>query len=266
MKNKIISTVMGMHNSEKTLARSIESIINQTYTNWELIMCDDGSTDGTYEIAASYVSRYPDKMVLLHDNKNYQLAHALNKCLEVAKGDYIARMDADDFSMPDRFEKQLCFLNEHPEYIVCGTRIQTVNELSGKTAISKNEDIPDKYTMHHLTPFNHATILCRREMYDILGGYSDIKTTVRCEDKDLWFRFFSRNLKGANLNEALYQVQINKALIYRSTPKSRWNGFVTSVRGYKLLGYPWYWYWKPIINLLKILIPRKLLVLYYYCS
>ena len=125
------------------------------------------------------------------------------------------------------------------------------------------EDEPNEYTLHRRTPFNHATILCRKEMYDVLGGYTDSESTVRCEDKDLWYRFFALGLKGKNLCEPLYRLHENSELIYRNTARSRWNDFVTDLGGYRLLRYPWYWYWKPFVNLVKVLVPKKMVVWYY---
>lgn len=258
-----ISIIMSCYNCEKTLNKSIDSILAQTYTNWVIICCDDGSTDNTYSILNEYKANYPDKFVILKNKKNMKLAYSLNRCLECVKTDYVARMDADDESMPDRFEKQLAFLSAHPECIVCGTRILIHSELSKREYTSDTDEHPDKYTLHRHTPFNHATIMCRKEMFDILGGYSETKTSVRCEDKELWYRFYLNNLSGANLNEPLYTIVENKALIYRSTRKSRWNAFLTDLRGYKQLGYPWYWYTKPFLNLLKIFIPKPLIVFYY---
>lgn len=262
MNEKKISVIMGLYNCEDTLVRAIDSIINQTYTNWELIMCDDGSIDQTYSIAQGFVEKYPDKMILLHDDKNMHLAHALNRCFAVATGEYIARMDADDYSLPNRFEKQVAFLDSHPEYILCGTQIRIISELSGKEYITFIDAYPDKYTLHKHTPFNHATIICRREMYEILGGYSEAKTAVRCEDQELWYRFFAKGLTGANLEEALYFVYENKAMIYRVTANSRWNGFVTATKGYRLLHFRCIYFYRPAFNFLKIMIPPKVIIFF----
>lgn len=262
MDDKKISVIMGIYNCEKTLQKAVDSILNQTYQNWELIMCDDGSTDNTHQIANNIADRFPDRIIILHDDENHHLAHALNRCLEVATGDYIARMDADDESMPERFEKQVAFLNNHPEYILFGTQILINSELSRQSYISKIEEYPDKYTLHRRTPFNHATIMCRKEMYEILSGYSEANTAVRCEDQELWYRFFAKGLTGANIMEPLYHIVENKALIYRTTPKNRWNSFVTAMKGYKLLKYPWYCFAKPFLGIIKILVPKRLIVWY----
>lgn len=254
-----ISVIMGMYNGDDTLSRAIDSIINQTYDNWELIICDDGSTDSSYQIAEAYKYQFPEKIKLLRNEQNRHLACALNRCLEVAEGEYIARMDADDESLPDRLGKQISFLETHLEYILCGTDIIVADEIACVENRLHSIALPDRFTMYKHTPFNHATVMCRRRLFSELGGYTESRSVIRCEDKDLWYRFFACDYKGANINEPLYKVYENEASIYRRTPRSRWNIFITNLRGYRLLKYPWYWYYKPFINLLKILIPRRLL-------
>ena len=115
---KKVSVIMGIYNCGPTLQEAIDSILAQTYSNWELILCDDGSGDNTYAIADEYRRKYPDRIVLLRNESNTGLNHTLNRCLEVATGDYVARMDGDDISLPDRFEKQVMFLDAHPEYTI----------------------------------------------------------------------------------------------------------------------------------------------------
>ncbi len=258
-----ISVIMGCYNCEKTLRKAIDSIIAQTYENWIMICCDDGSTDGTYGILNEYKEKYPDKFIVLKNEENKKLAYTLNKCLEYVETEFVARMDADDEALPQRFEKQLKFLKDHPELMVCGTRRFVFNEFSGREYVSQIELKPDKFTLHRGAPFFHPTIMCRREMYDVLGGYRDIKSTVRCEDRDLWFRFFAKGFEGENLDEPLYRMREDRALINRITPGSRLSRFKTDLRGYRLLKYPLSWYWKPVFHLAKILVPNPLVIMYY---
>ena len=102
-----VSIIMGIYNCQDTLPEAIDSILEQTYTNWELILCDDCSTDNTYSIAEQYKNKYPEKIILIRNSENKKLAFTLNHCLEYATGEYVARMDGDDISAPNRFEKQL---------------------------------------------------------------------------------------------------------------------------------------------------------------
>lgn len=111
-----VSIIMGIYNCGNTLEESINSILNQTYRNWELILCDDGSTDNTYEVAKKYAEKFPDKIILLKNECNKGLNITLNRCLRQATGELIARQDGDDISMPERFEKEIEILLRKPEF------------------------------------------------------------------------------------------------------------------------------------------------------
>ena len=116
-----VSIIMGIYNCAPTLSEAIDSILAQTFTDWQLILCDDGSTDNTYSVAKRYLSQNHEKIILLQNKSNMGLNHTLNYCLEVATGDYIARMDGDDISLPTRLEKEVAFLDAHPEYAIVST-------------------------------------------------------------------------------------------------------------------------------------------------
>ena len=105
---------MGIYNCASTLQEALDSLYAQTYQDFEIILCDDGSKDKTYEVALENQRKH-DNIVLLRNEQNLGLNVTLNKCLAAAEGEYIARMDGDDISLPTRFEKQVKFLDEHPE-------------------------------------------------------------------------------------------------------------------------------------------------------
>lgn len=123
-----ISVIMGIYNCADTLADAIESILIQTIDNWELIMCDDGSRDNTYEIALAFAEQYPHKIFLLKNKENKGLNYTLNRCLNLAKGNYIARMDGDDLCSTDRFEKELQAFKAHPDLAVVSTAMEYFDE------------------------------------------------------------------------------------------------------------------------------------------
>ena len=108
-----VSVLMGIYNCAETLPQAVAAIQNQTYSNWELILCDDGSTDGTYEVAQRLAAA-DNRLILLRNAHNLGLNQTLNNCLAAATGDYIARMDGDDNCLPERFEKQVALLESHP--------------------------------------------------------------------------------------------------------------------------------------------------------
>ena len=118
MKNPKVSIIMGIYNCEQTLGEAIESIVAQNFSDWELILCDDGSQDLTYKVARKYQQLYPQKIVLLQNKKNMGLNYTLNYCLKKAKGEFIARMDGDDVCVNTRLEKEVQFLEQHPEFAV----------------------------------------------------------------------------------------------------------------------------------------------------
>ncbi|WP_010200271.1 glycosyltransferase family 2 protein [Bacillus sp. m3-13] len=257
-----ISIIMATYNCESTIDEAIDSIINQTYTNWELIICDDCSIDNTYEKLYFYKEKYPGKIILLKNKVNSRLSYSLNRCLEVAKGKYVARMDGDDISLPDRFEKQVFFLQNNPSIHVVGTLMRRFSS-GGLADIMHNNEKPDKYTLRYNVPFFHATIMTYKHVYDTLGGYTVSERTVRGQDVDLWFRFFHEGFKGMNIMEPLYLVREDLAAIKRRTFRVRWNAYKTTMIGYRLLNYPLLWYIKPTFEALaKSIIPDRLIYLY----
>lgn len=259
--NEKISVIMGIFNCADTLPNAVESIINQTYTNWQLVMCDDGSTDETYKTAKKYTDLYPDKMILLKNDKNMKLSYSLNRCLEHATGYYVARMDGDDISAEQRFEKQIAFLKTHPEYSVVGTAMRRFSD-KGQADIQFGVKNPDRYTLRNTVPFNHATIMTYKYVYDKLNGYLVSKRTERSQDYDLWFRFYKEGFEGFNLEEPLYYVREDINSIRRRTMRGRLKTYKTTLIGFKMLNYPWHWYIRPTLSLMKGLVPSSLILVY----
>lgn len=258
MQNGKISVLMGVRNCEHTLAAAMDSLLAQTYENWEVIVCDDASTDGTYAVAQEYAARYPERIRLLRNKEQSFLAFSLNRCLKEATGEFVARMDGDDVSLPERFEKQAAFLHAHPEVAIVGSFMQRLNDRGERGAVVRAEAYPDRFTPHRGAVFLHATVLGRKDVFDSLGGYTVLPRTQRGQDLDLWFRFLHAGYQGANLQEVLYLVRENESALRRRTAHTRWINFQTMLYGYRLLSYPWYWYRKPLVSLLKIIVPYRI--------
>ena len=262
MENEKVSVIMGIRNCADTLPDAIESILAQTYSDWELIMCDDASTDNTYQVADSYRQKYPDKIILLKNETNSFLAYSLNRCLEMASGKFVARMDGDDKCTTDRFEKQIKYLKEHPDVDLVGTAMQRFSD-KGLANIDAKPPHPDRYCLRTYIPFNHATIMTYKSVYDRLHGYTVADRTKRGQDYDLWFRFYYEGFKGDNIDDPLYLVREDMAAIKRRTFKVRWSTHQTTRFGYKLLDYPKWWIIKPtVLTIVKSLIPYKLFEVY----
>lgn len=232
-----VSVIMGVYNCEDTIRDAVDSILKQTFKNWEFIICDDNSTDGTLKILKEYADKYPENFVILHNNKNMRLAASLNRCLKAAKGEYVARMDGDDMSLPKRLEEQVHFLDCNRKYDLVGTQMVIFDEY-GESGIRKVKEIPGKRDLKKGSPFCHATVMIRSECYKSLGGYRLAKETNRCEDMDLWFRFFAAGYRGYNIQKPLYKVREDTAAYKRRAPKHGIEAAKVYIKGYQLLDYP----------------------------
>lgn len=237
-----ISILMSVYNAEETLRQSIDSVLAQTYTNWRFIICNDCSTDASEAILKEYAQRYPDKFLLIKNEKNMRLAASLNHCLEYADGEYSARMDADDYIARDRFEKQIAYLKAHPDVQLVGTLMQVFNEKSGLGRVIEYDEFPDKFDLRKGPVFSHASILTYTQVYKDLDGYIVSPRTARSQDYDLWFRFYARGFKGANLQEPLYFVREDENAFLRRRAKLYFWAVVTRWKGFRMLHYPLKYY------------------------
>lgn len=252
--NDKISVIMATYNCEKTVEKAIDSILAQTYENWVMIICDDGSADGTLEILRRYEREYPGKFVIIQNEENKKLPYSLNHCLQYVQTDLVARMDGDDWSTPDRFEKQVAFLKEHPEYDLVGTGVTVFDGEKKIASIVKSLE-PNRETIIRQNAFSHATIMTYKRVYDELNGYSLDPTVLRVEDVDLWYRFMAAGFKGYNLPDELYVILEDVNAAKRRTIRARFNGAKTASRGRKLLGYSGWICWKPYLGVVKALVP-----------
>lgn len=255
--NEKISVIMSVYNNADTVEKAIESILAQTYPYWVMIICDDGSSDRTYDIISSYQQQYPERFILLRNETNKKMPYSLNRCLECVETEFVARMDGDDWSTPDRFEKQIAFLRSNPEYDLVGTGI-TVFDGEKRIASIIRTPVPTRETMLHENAFSHATIMTYKRVYDELGGYSLNPSAVRVEDVDLWCRFLAKGFRGYNLEDELYVILENADAAKRRTFKARLNNAITRRRGYQLLGFSALKCIMPYVQLLYAFIPTPI--------
>ena len=255
--SKKISIIMGIYNCANTLDEAIESIMSQTYSNWQMIMCDDGSVDDTYSVANKYVEQCPDKFVLIKNDKNRGLNYTLNHCLKYADGDYIARMDGDDISLPTRFEKEVEFLNNNPKYSIVSCQMVYFDD-EGDFRISKDNGEPAISQFAKGTPFCHAPCMVRREAYMAINGYTESVKRLRVEDWDLWVRMYEKGYRGYRINEPLYKMRDDRNAYSRRKFKFRINEARVSAYATKKLKLGiinYIWVFRPII---VGLLPNKL--------
>ncbi len=184
-----VSVIMGIYNCETTLDESISSVISQTYNDWELIMCDDGSQDNTYQLANQYVEKYPKQVILLKNETNMGLNYTLNRCLKIASGKYIARMDADDRCSPERFAVEVGVLESEPDISIVSTDMDFFDE-SGVWGRISHSEYPTKKDFVYGSPFCHAPSMVRKSAYDAVNGYTESARLLRVEDYQLWYKMY----------------------------------------------------------------------------
>lgn len=227
---------MGVYNCEKYLQQALDSLYAQTFRDFKIIMCDDGSRDGTYDIAAGNAATRSN-IVLLRNEKNLGLNATLNRCLEYADGEYCARMDGDDISLPTRFETEVRFLDEHPEYAIVSTPMQYFDD-GGVFRIGKGGGEPEVKDFPKGTPFCHAPCMVRTEAYRAVGGYSVSDKLLRVEDYHLWIKMYGKGYKGYMLDEPLYMMRDDRGAARRRSFKARVNEARVKAIAIKTFGLP----------------------------
>lgn len=200
-----ISVILPVYNAQDTIGEAIQSIINQTYTDWELLVINDGSTDNTRSVILSFDD---PRIKYIENDGNKQLIYSLNRGLELASGKYIARMDADDISLPERFACQVRYMDSHPEIIVCGTYMQKFGNRVVPDIISfysNNDDI--KNNILTFPPFGHPSVMIRKSVLDKTGIKYDYN--YKCaEDLKLWIDLLPYG-NYANIPQVLLRYRIS---------------------------------------------------------
>ena len=212
IRNPRISVLMSVYNGEEFLKESIESILNQTFADFEFIFIDDGSTDASEEIVHSF----SDPRLVVVQQENIGLTKSLNKGLGLARGAYIARQDADDISVSNRFEKQVAYLDAHPEVAVVGGSVVRVDDKGNalrRLAFSRTHKKIKKCLYQGKNPLVHTTVMFRRQEIRSIGGY-DESFSVN-QDYELWLRA-SEHFHLANLGDVLCHCRFHLGSISSS--------------------------------------------------
>lgn len=217
-KNPLVSVLMPAYNAEKYIGQAIESILAQTFIDFELVIIDDASTDSTWELIRKY-QKLDKRIIALKNKENLKLSHTLNLGIEKSIGRYIARMDADDWSYPDRLEKQYKFLEKNKNVGILGGTMEIMKENGrylGKRSYPKN-DKSIRNNIFWFSPFSHPLIMIRRSVLEKIELYNPIFNPA--EDYELYFRIGAIS-KFANLDDTLLKYRvIEKSMTTGSTKK-----------------------------------------------
>ncbi|RJP28619.1 MAG: glycosyltransferase [Actinobacteria bacterium] len=219
MNNPMISVVMPAYNTERYAGEAIRSILGQTFRDFEFIIINDGSTDGTGEIIDAYAASDP-RIVCMENEVNLGLPCTLNRGIECARGKYICRMDADDYSYPDRFAKQVAFMESHPDVVISGGTMEVCNR-DMKTICRRIYNLGDveiRRKIFRYSPFCHPTTIYRTQEAQAIGGYRD--EVFPAEDIDFYYRIGRLGSFG-NLPDVLHKMRVNPSGIsYSNIRKS----------------------------------------------
>ena len=208
MNTTVVSVVLSVYNAEKYLQEAIQSIINQTYKDFEFIIINDGSTDNSMQI----IKGFADDRIVLIDRENKGFPYSLNEGIKLAKGMFIVRMDADDVCQPDRIELQLQFLQQNPEYVAIGSNATEIdengNEIYTSNLIQNGDriDIEMKKRLENgmpLNPFYHSSTMFKKEAWENIGGYP----LIRGEDV-IFFNRMKEQGKFINLPQPLLKYRV----------------------------------------------------------
>jgi len=230
---------MSVYNGRRYLKEAVESILNQTFKNFEFIIIDDGSTDKSPQILDEYTKR--DKRIRVIHQKNIGLTKSLNKALKLAQGKYIARIDADDIAYKSRFKKQVDFLEKHPKVGLVGSYVDVIDE-KRKTIgqlIYPTSDKKIKKELIKKNPFCHPSVMFRKEVTEKVGAYNEDFGTA--QDYDFWMRI-SKHYQVANLSKVLGAWRLRKkAITFQKNISQIKANLRIQKKAIKDGLYPWYY-------------------------
>lgn len=232
----VISVLMGVYYRKADTAlleRSVRSILEQTFVNFEFLICDDGSTTEAVSLLEDLAAE-DSRIRLIREGTLFSLPQKLNACLAAARGRYYARMDDDDWSVPQRFEKQLRALEENSEVAFVGSNVLLWRD--GSCVGSR--ELPPRPTVQDflfVQPFIHPSLVFRAETLRAVGGYSEDSHCILCEDYDLLLRMYARGYWGINLTDELLCYTVPAPSEHRRKMKYRFNESVTRYHRFREL-------------------------------
>jgi glycosyltransferase involved in cell wall biosynthesis len=248
---------MSVYNAEEYLREAVESILNQTYQNFEFIIVDDCSKDNSLAILKEYEKHYTS-IKLISNSENLGLTKNLNRAIAESKGEYIARMDADDISEPNRFERQIEYFNTHKDLDILGT---FSNDIDGNGVVFRKRTTPIKHKdivkmLPKLCPISHPTVMFKKDSLEKIGFYNEKYRTS--QDLEMWYRAAGAGLMFGNVPEFLFKYRMDTNFLARKTFKFRWNDYKLRIEGFKHINLPWYKYGYALIPIVLGILPSSI--------
>lgn len=215
----LVSVIVSTYNPKTFLSEAIESILNQTYSNIEILLYNDGTNlEDSIRVITAIIEKYP-QIIYIDSSTNNGLSYALNKCIDSAKGEYVLRMDDDDYSLPNRIQVQYDFLKSNLDCDYVGSSAYLFDD-----KVYGLINVPESPLMEDILQsraFVHPSIMIRKKTLNDIGKYSVSSSVLRLEDMDLWVRLFKAGKKGKNIPTPLLLYRENLNSLSKRTIKFR---------------------------------------------
>lgn len=243
----LVSVIIPVYNTENYIEECLKSILGQTYSNLEIIICDDCSTDKSLKILNKYKEDY--RVKILCNDKNMRQARTRNKCIEESKGEYILLQDSDDISKPQRIKMLLEAFEPGIDFVGSGCFCFDDSGYIHETLHMKKL-LPQKKDLLWGITHVHASLMIKKECLKAINGYRNSNRTMRAEDYDMVMRLYAAGFQGKNICDELYGYRVNQETIKRRDFRSRIDECFIRYEGFKanhiLLPFGWLYVMKPI--------------------
>lgn len=247
---KLVSVIIACYNAEEYIDDCIKALLAQTYSNLEIIICDDASTDNSYIKLCEWKEK-DNRITVLNNDKNLYAAETRNNCIAISKGDYLLIQDVDDISKTNRVERLVAVLeSEDIDFVSSAMSAFDTNPQETFKLMKQKKMYPKKKDFLWNLPFYHPATMFTREAIMAVDGYRVAEETRRGQDYDMFMRMYAKGFKGKNLEESLYLFRLDNANIKRRTFKARIGEYKIRKRGFKELGLlplGWPFLFKPFI-------------------
>lgn len=247
MKDILVSIIVPTYNCLDYIDKCMDSLLNQTYSNIEIVICDDCSTDGTREALQKYVGLA--NVTVLYNDSNMKQAYTRNKCLENCNGEFVMMQDADDLAESNRVEELLSAFEPNIDFVSSGC--YWFDEKGRYRDWIFSTAYPQRKSLLWGIPHVHAATMFRKECLQAIGGYRTGKHLSRAEDYDLIMNLYAAGYHGKNIPDLLYGYRVDRDALERRTFGSRIDECFIRAHGFKankiLLPFGWCFIFKPIL-------------------